>query len=1180
MVFKDSQGRIVYPGLIPPDVETPGTHARTPSAAKPDHTTPAEYPESSSSSVVKTQSQPPPTTSSSSKPLKKGRPAMDRKFLTDSLHHTERRRSTLPSLPVLRRAGTHVHALDRALESHYSGHGGDEASDFSSDEEEGHGSQQPRQTEESSEQAKKRDSEDKYRRFRVANQHFHTKGRVSRRDGRLNINITDLSNTGYLAKALGSAVKKMVVGRGDEGKSSERQTLTRFSSASTTYEGLKGPKLNIVIMVIGSRGDIQPFLKIGKLLKEEHGHRVRMATHPAFRDFVEKDTGLEFFSVGGDPSELMAFMVKNPGLIPKLETVRSGDIGRRRAAMAEMFGGFWRACINVTDNEKDTRNLRMMGDRDPFIADAIIANPPSFAHVHCAEALGIPLHLMFTFPYTPTQAFPHPLATVRKSNVDPGYSNFISYPLVEMMVWQGLGDLVNDFRTKTLGLDPVSTLWAPGSTYRLHVPFTYLWSPGLCPKPPDWGPEIDVAGFVFLNLASSFQPPQGLVDFLEAGETPIYIGFGSIVVDDADRFTEMIFEAVRKAGVRALVSKGWGGIGHGTVPDNIFLLDNTPHDWLFPRVRACVIHGGAGTTAIALKCGRPTMIVPFFGDQHFWGPMVAKAGAGPDPVPYRQLSADRLAEGIKYCLTDRAAEAAQEIARSIEEEGDGAQNAVRSFHSHLPLSGENSIRCSILHDRVAAWHVKGTSLKLSALAADIAVDKGFFSWRGLRLIRHREWNDFEGPGEPFTGVTGTLVGTAGNVFTGIGSVPYRLAKTSRKRTEKIKRKEERRKRKQQQSASAGFPFPDHGEASSRIPAQNDGAGDEIARNNTNNSTALTPGTATPGTAPLEPATEQYFHEIQEGVGQSGKALARAPVDLSVAVAQGFHNAPRLYGDHTVRRPIRVTGIKSGLRAARAEFLYGIYDGVTGLVRLPVRGAKEQGLKGALAGVGMGLIGFVLKDLSALIGPVGFTLQGIAKQLAGGKPHVKYIRRARIIQAQRELQALKDPERKALIEQIRKGCDVMHELAELIMEEKGKHGIQSRFPFCGGRKNQKSRTLGKYGRGSAFESVEMAESAIRAIKRGESMDVVLCMGRKSLVLGKGNSDRRSNHQIPHRPNIHRQSGETQAASNTEVNSVDNDGEAAVSDEEEEEEGGSGAASPAGKTAENGQSRDNRTAAEAQ
>ena len=146
-------------------------------------------------------------------------------------------------------------------------------------------------------------------------------------------------------------------------------------------------------MVIGSRGDIQPFIKIGKILQYDYGHRVRIASHPTFRDFVN-DNGLEFFSVGGDPSELMAFMVKNPGLIPNMQTVREGEISRRRASMAEMFEGFWRACIDTTDDEHDKENLALMGDKEPFIADAIIANPPCMAHVHIAEKLGIPLHMM------------------------------------------------------------------------------------------------------------------------------------------------------------------------------------------------------------------------------------------------------------------------------------------------------------------------------------------------------------------------------------------------------------------------------------------------------------------------------------------------------------------------------------------------------------------------------------------------------------------------------------------------------------------------------------------------------------------------------------------------------------------------------------------------------------------
>lgn len=465
-----------------------------------------------------------------------------------------------------------------------------------------------------------------FTRLHVGNDKKHGEGKgTSKRDGRLNISVSDAAGTGYMAKTFAQTVhnhlsiphKEASRDEYDSDSSSEdhhiktdNESEDDFSEdaasiASSFHETIKRPRLNVVIMVIGSRGDIQPFLQIARILKR-YGHRVRVATHPAFKDFIEKDVGLEFFSIGGDPSELMAFMVKNPGLIPSLETVRQGEIARRRKGMAEIFEGLWRACVNATDDEGDKANMKMMGTKAPFVADAIIANPPSFAHVHIAERLGIPLHIMFTFPYSPTESFPHPLANInpQKGNTPMSQVNFMSYPLVEMMTWQGLGDLVNRFRVKTLGLEPVSSLWAPGALYRMKVPYTYLWSPGLVPKPKDWGPEIDIAGYVFLDLASDYDPPKELTDFLDAGPPPIYIGFGSIVVDDPDKFTQMIFDAVKMAGVRALVSKGWGGLGGDNTPDNIFMLENTPHDWLFPRVKAVVHHGGAGTAAAGLKAGK------------------------------------------------------------------------------------------------------------------------------------------------------------------------------------------------------------------------------------------------------------------------------------------------------------------------------------------------------------------------------------------------------------------------------------------------------------------------------------------------------------------------------------------------------------------------------------------------
>jgi hypothetical protein len=203
-----------------------------------------------------------------------------------------------------------------------------------------------------------------FARLKVANDHFHTKGRISKSDGRLKLSLLEKDgDNGYLAKALGAMLSKHTKNEDtadlDYDKRDIRTTKIAPEDDEMEMASSRRVQLNIVIIIIGSRGDIQPFIRIGKILQNDYGHRVRMATHPAFKDFVEKDSGLEFFSIGGNPAELMAFMVKNPGLIPNLDTIKEGEIGRRRAQMYEMFGGMWRACINATDDETDKMNAKM-----------------------------------------------------------------------------------------------------------------------------------------------------------------------------------------------------------------------------------------------------------------------------------------------------------------------------------------------------------------------------------------------------------------------------------------------------------------------------------------------------------------------------------------------------------------------------------------------------------------------------------------------------------------------------------------------------------------------------------------------------------------------------------------------------------------------------------------------------
>ncbi|UPX18863.1 uncharacterized protein EKO05_0009147 [Ascochyta rabiei] len=481
----------------------------------------------------------------------------------------------------------------------------------------------------------------------------------------------------------------------------------------TTYRGWS-IRMNVVIQIVGSRGDVQPFVALGQEL-QKYGHRVRIATHNTFEDLVKK-SNLEFFPIGGDPKELMAYMVKNPGLIPSMKSLREGDIKRKQIMISEILDGCWKSCVDAD-----------LDSKEPFVADAIIANPPSFAHVHCAQALGVPLHLMFTMPWSSTRAFPHPLANFKIGEIDPALVNYASYGIVEFLTWQGLGAVINKFRA-TLDLEPVPTTVGPALAEVLEIPFTYCWSPALVPKPADWPSYIDVCGFFFRD-PPPYEPPAAIFKFLQAGPPPIYIGFGSIVLEDTTKMTSLILEAVQLCGVRAVVSKGWSNLGEGLPEEtgDVLFIGDCDHEWLFQHVTAVVHHGGAGTAACGLKNACPTLVVPFFGDQPFWGNMIAEAGAGPRPISHKLLSSQNLVDAIHLCLAPEMKSAAQNISSQMAEE-QGLKAAVQSFHANLPFE---AIACNVLHDLPAVWVYKKAPIRLSKLAAQILLDNGVISPKDL-----------------------------------------------------------------------------------------------------------------------------------------------------------------------------------------------------------------------------------------------------------------------------------------------------------------------------------------------------------------------------------------------------------------------------------------------------------------
>lgn len=260
-------------------------------------------------------------------------------------------------------------------------------------------------------------------------------------------------------------------------------------------------------------------------------------------------------------------------------------------------------------------------------------------------------------------------------------------------------------------------------------------SPALLPKPGDWGDNIDVTGFAFLSSGSDYKPPDDLASFLKAGPPPIYVGFGSIVVDNPGSLTRIIFKAIRESGQRAIVSKGWGNIGAGEdeIPENIFMINKCPHDWLFQHVSCVIHHGGAGTTAAGLVLGRPTIIIPFFGDQPFWGSIVARAGAGPLPIPHKQLTVEKLTDAIKTALEPSTLEKAKEIGKQMRTE-QGVRNAAASFYQHLDLE---SMRCSICPHLPAVWWVRHSHIKLSTFAAAVLVETGLINPRNVVLYVSR-----------------------------------------------------------------------------------------------------------------------------------------------------------------------------------------------------------------------------------------------------------------------------------------------------------------------------------------------------------------------------------------------------------------------------------------------------------
>lgn len=404
--------------------------------------------------------------------------------------------------------------------------------------------------------------------------------------------------------------------------------------------------MHVLVMSFGTRGDIQPYAALAGALGRA-GHDVTLAVPEGFADLVPHPGPgtITHYPAGSTMLRLLQDVM--PELSGPRDALRT--FGIMTSAMRELNTECWAAAQQARP-------------------DVVVYHPKCLAGPHIAEALGVPGVLSLPLPFfTPTRAHAMPFFGGASLGA---LGNRASYGL-RRMTGALYGRMINDFR-RDVGLGRIRRLADPlrnpdGSS--VHV--LYPYSRHVVPIPDDYPPSAHVTGYWFLDHSDDgWDPPAQLVDFLAAGEPPVYIGFGSMGFGKgANERRDGVLTALRVHGLRGIVATGWGGITPGeATTDDVLVLEGAPHEWLFPRVAAVVHHGGAGSTAAGIRAGRPTLVVPFLGDQPFWGARVHALGVGPAPLPARHLHT-RLTERLGDLVhTGSYASRAQEVGAAIHAE--------------------------------------------------------------------------------------------------------------------------------------------------------------------------------------------------------------------------------------------------------------------------------------------------------------------------------------------------------------------------------------------------------------------------------------------------------------------------------------------------------------------------------
>lgn len=427
--------------------------------------------------------------------------------------------------------------------------------------------------------------------------------------------------------------------------------------------------MRIAIIALGSQGDVRPYIALGKGLQKA-GNFVRLVSHENFGNLVNSH-GLEFCPVKGNVQDI----------IQSKEMRQALEKGNFFAIQSQMA--------------KQGPSLVLDWTRKGLIAcqgmDMVLAGMGGMSlGVSVAEKLQIPLLQAYVVPFTPTKDFPSVLLPKSLSKLG-SFFNRSSHHLTRQFVWQPMRSADKLARREVLDLPPAS-FWGSYNSDRFNqysIPIVYGFSPSVIPKPSDWDDNIHVTGYWFLDSETDWTPPSDLIEFLESGSPPVYIGFGSMSNKNPEETVDLCLQALEQTQQRAIMLSGWGGLHKANLPDNIFMVDSIPHSWLFPRVGAVVHHGGAGTTAAGLRAGVPSIVIPFFGDQLFWGQRVAELGVGAEPIPRQKLTVEQLAKAIQQVMTDRRMrQRAADLGSKIQAEDGIAElvTVVRNIEKRMAVS--------------------------------------------------------------------------------------------------------------------------------------------------------------------------------------------------------------------------------------------------------------------------------------------------------------------------------------------------------------------------------------------------------------------------------------------------------------------------------------------------------------